>query len=80
MNNILQLDSNNCSGCAVCAAVCPTSAITFGQDERGFYMPFVDENKCISCGKCRNVCLKGGISGRKITDGKLYAARLFDER
>jgi len=80
MNNILQLDSNNCSGCAVCAAVCPTSAITFGQDERGFYMPFVDESKCISCGKCRNVCLKGGISGRKITDGKLYAARLFDEK
>lgn len=46
-----------CTGCAVCACVCPLSAIIMRLNEsEGYFQPSVDENICTACGLCQNVC------------------------
>ncbi|MGZ4198906.1 MAG: NADH-ubiquinone oxidoreductase-F iron-sulfur binding region domain-containing protein [Thermoleophilia bacterium] len=42
----------NCTGCALCAKKCPTSAIT-GEKKQ---VHVIDEDLCIKCDTCRQVC------------------------
>ena len=57
MNNISQLNKEECCGCTACYASCPTKAISMQPDqEEGFLYPVVEESKCIDCGKCLKVC------------------------
>lgn len=42
-----------CTGCQMCAAVCPKGAIQIKEDADGFLKPFIQEERCISCGICR---------------------------
>ncbi|MHA1915991.1 MAG: coenzyme F420 hydrogenase/dehydrogenase beta subunit N-terminal domain-containing protein, partial [Promethearchaeota archaeon] len=44
-------DSKNCSGCGICAGICPMECL-------GIYNGFgkIDEDKCIRCGLCYFVC------------------------
>jgi coenzyme F420 hydrogenase subunit beta len=44
-------DSKNCSGCGLCAAICPVNCL---QIYNGFGK--IDEDKCIRCGLCYFVC------------------------
>lgn len=44
-------DSKNCSGCSICAGICPVNCITI---YNGFGR--IDEDKCIRCGLCYYVC------------------------
>jgi ferredoxin len=46
----------DCSGCALCYAICPVKAISMEEDQEGFVYPNVDEAKCNKCGKCYNSC------------------------
>lgn len=48
-------DVSQCSSCGVCAAVCPTKALTMQQDNKGFYRPAIS-NQCIECGLCEKTC------------------------
>ena len=50
------LDSDQCTGCKLCGQICPVSAISFAEDETGFWYPRVDEEKCIRCGLCEKKC------------------------
>lgn len=45
-----------CSGCALCAAICPLNAIKIVVSSEGFRYPCIDKNKCINCGKCLRRC------------------------
>ena len=45
-----------CCGCNACGDICPKGAITFINDNEGFWYPNVDKNKCVNCGLCNNVC------------------------
>ena len=50
------IPQEQCTGCGVCAAFCPTDAITLKQIKDGFLHPHVDTEKCINCGKCVQGC------------------------
>lgn len=50
------LDKKLCMGCGACVSVCPTGALSFRQDEVGYYRSAIDYTKCINCGKCSEVC------------------------
>lgn len=52
----IQIDKEHCCGCTACEYVCPLSAISMVEDEKGFLYPQVDESKCVNCGKCLNIC------------------------
>jgi coenzyme F420-reducing hydrogenase beta subunit len=49
-------DLNSCTGCAVCAAACPGSAISMCPDAEGFLFPRIDTISCNDCGLCRTAC------------------------
>ena len=53
--NITQ-KSDICTGCGVCAALCPFSAIQMQPDLHGFLHPAVDTSKCMDCGLCAQKC------------------------
>ncbi|MBQ8488141.1 MAG: Coenzyme F420 hydrogenase/dehydrogenase, beta subunit C-terminal domain, partial [Pseudobutyrivibrio sp.] len=49
------ISENECTGCGVCISACEQSAIHIRQDNKGFYVPIVDDN-CIECERCKKVC------------------------
>lgn len=49
-------DRNKCTGCSLCANICPQTAITMKTDHFGFIYPSVDNNKCIDCKLCQKQC------------------------
>lgn len=53
--NITQT-SDFCTGCGVCAAVCPSAAVKMQPDAHGFLRPVVDDAACIDCGLCTGKC------------------------
>lgn len=49
------IGKNKCTGCKMCADVCPQNAISFETDEYGFWYPKVNDN-CVKCGSCLKKC------------------------
>ena len=45
-----------CTGCGMCAAICPSSAIQMQTDSHGFLHPIVDTAKCTDCSLCIRKC------------------------
>jgi ferredoxin len=56
-------DLQQCSGCGVCASVCPINAITMREDSMGFVYPDISSAMCVSCGKCVEICPYGKEAG-----------------
>lgn len=78
-NNILDSNSikgQECTGCSMCSAVCPTNAINIELTKYGFYEPVVNNELCIECGCCKKTCYKfdGKIETDKRNDYKSYSA------
>lgn len=53
--NITQI-LDACTGCGVCAAVCPSAAVEMQPDAHGFLRPVVDDAACTDCGLCTGKC------------------------
>lgn len=47
---------SNCTGCGVCAYICPQKCINMQENEIGLIYPRVDEECCVRCGACTRVC------------------------
>ena len=45
-----------CTGCGMCASVCPTKAISIVKNKKGFYCYEIDKTKCVNCGLCLKMC------------------------
>lgn len=48
--------SFNCTGCHVCASICPKNCIQMQETGEGFLFPVIDTAKCIQCSRCEKVC------------------------
>lgn len=56
MEFVVENLGEKCSGCSACVNACPAGAITFDNDDDGFWRPVVDRGKCCSCKQCVTVC------------------------
>lgn len=45
-----------CTGCGLCANICPQKAIKIVKNEKGFYRYQIDPKKCNRCGACLKLC------------------------
>lgn len=50
------VEKRYCTGCGVCAAVCPRGAVQMETDAEGFWYPKVRRALCTDCGACKRVC------------------------
>lgn len=57
-----------CTGCAACAAICPSSAIRMRPDSEGFSQPCADSESCSDCGLCRETC---PVARRTVAEGEI---------
>lgn len=55
MNEICSIEK--CTGCNLCASVCPRQCIDFTKEYNGHVYPVIDSEKCIDCGKCVKKCI-----------------------
>ena len=53
---MLKINKGSCSGCGVCAAVCPVGCIEMVEDSEGFVYPLIDKQRCKSCKVCDKMC------------------------
>lgn len=49
------IEKNKCTGCKMCADICPVGAISFEVDEQGFWYPKVNSS-CVNCELCLKRC------------------------
>lgn len=55
MDNHLRIN-NKCTGCNLCAFICPKNAINIRVDKNGFWYPSIKEDFCSDCGLCLKMC------------------------
>ena len=53
---MINIINEECTGCGVCAAICPKEAIYLAENKNGFREPVVDPKRCVECGLCKKIC------------------------
>lgn len=68
-----------CTGCGMCADLCPKSAVKMKEKEHGFLFPEIDD-RCVNCGLCTASCPANKEYTKENTVRKIYAAWNKDKR
>ena len=66
-----EISQPKCSGCGVCVAVCPYSAIKLDEEKGG--KAVVNEAMCKGCGTCASSCRSDAPILRGFTNAGLFA-------
>ena len=53
---MMNLIDKECTGCGLCANLCPRNAILMRENEEGFLYPVIDNSQCDNCGICSKTC------------------------
>ena len=72
-------DKNDCCGCKACEQICAHHAISFHNDDEGFWYPSINETNCVQCGLCEKVCPMEEAGMTLHSKGKAYAFQLTDK-
>ena len=67
---IAAIDEELCSGCQICANLCPYKAIAFDEERK---VCRVNEALCKGCGVCVAACPSGAITGKHFTNEQIMA-------
>lgn len=67
---IAVINEEHCSGCRVCNAICPYTAISFIEDKK---VSSINEALCKGCGACVASCPSGAITHRHFTTEEIMA-------
>lgn len=72
----MQVDTEKCTGCGSCAAVCPEGAVRMEDGK-----PVLDTQACVLCGRCEDYCPAGvrEIIGREYTVRELVKELMKDQ-
>ncbi|TAN40363.1 MAG: CoB--CoM heterodisulfide reductase iron-sulfur subunit A family protein [Nitrospirae bacterium] len=65
-----EVDARRCSGCRVCVAVCPYTAISFDPEKK---VAVVNDVLCQGCGTCVAACPSAAIKGNHYTNAEILA-------
>ena len=79
MNKIMLAPTELCTGCGVCAEICPKQCITMQKDALDCVYPVIANGTCAECGLCAQKC-PALRRQDKFPQGKVYAAWNTDER
>ena len=81
MNSIDIIPQNKCFSCRSCEQICPASAITFEENNEGFYYPLINERKCKNCGLCVKHCpVMSKLHTNQNYNQKSYVTYLKDKK
>lgn len=69
-SKVTVIDEEKCSGCKMCIALCPYSAIDFDLEEK---ISRVNEVLCKGCGTCAAACPSGAAEAKHFTKKQIYA-------
>jgi len=70
---IARVNEDVCSGCGVCAALCPYEAITIEVKEDGKRISKVNSMLCKGCGTCAAACPSGAMQQSGFKDNQVMA-------
>jgi coenzyme F420-reducing hydrogenase beta subunit len=79
INYITTKRKEDCCGCKACEQICAHHAISFHNDEEGFWYPSINEINCVQCGLCEKVCPMEEANMTLHSQGKAYAFQLSDK-
>ena len=69
-----------CSGCSLCADICPLGAIEMEKDSEGFFRPVVCETLCVRCGLCEKKCPVNNFSKEEKAEPEVFAVYSKDKK